>query len=257
MKCVKENPNLILWQSPTKNSSIFHVMKYSLKIFILFFTVDMACPVLANELMTPDELEKWFNDEINDDEARALAVNEGELEFLIKPPSKPAHHSSNILTIDKESLETGWVKLIQCHQNLDAVAASQVVYRYKRMRNLRVDSFQGIKRAWIEDNSVQMEDVESGAKLCVQADVGILYLKPDGIAILKNGPFHRKFLDGYYPMNVSLEIFYPVDLLRYESIKPIPQPGFHVMQTNSTLHVSAWFEGELKTEIRFSRISHN
>lgn len=217
----------------------------------------LACPVLAIEPMTADELEKWFNDETNDDEARALAVNEGELEFFIKPPGKPVHYSKNILTINKESINTGWVKLIQCHQNLDAVAASQVVYRYKRMRNLLVDSFQGIKRAWVEGSSVQMEDVQRGAKLCIQADVGILYLEPDGSAILKNGPFHRKFLDGYYPMHVSLEIGYPVDLLRYESIKPIAQPGFRVMQTNNTLHVNAWFEGELRTEIRFSRIRQN
>lgn len=219
--------------------------------------LELTFPVAANDVMTSDELEIWFNEDTNDDEARALAVNEGELEFLLRPPSKAVHYSRNILTIDKGSVKTGWVSLIQCHQNLDAVAASQIVYRYKRMRNLRVDSSVGIKRYWVEGSSVQLEDVERGAKLCIQADVGILYSHPDGSVILKNGPFHRKFLDGYYPMHVTLEIHYPVDLLRYESIMPMTQTGFSVSQANNTLHVNAWFEGELRTEVRFSQLSRD
>ena len=230
-------------------------MKYSHKIVFLFFLSGYFPPVVANEPMSSDELEKWFNEDTSDDEARALAVNEGELEFLIRPPSKAVHCSRNILTIDKGSIKTGWVGLVQCHQNLDAVGASQVVYRYKRMRNLRVDSFEGIKRAWIEGSSVQMEDIERGARLCVQADVGIFYSRPDGSVILRNGPFHRKYFDGYYPMHVTLEIRYPADVLRYESVTPTAQPGFSVSQANDALNVDAWFEGELRTEVRFSQIN--
>ena len=232
-------------------------MKYSHKIVFLFFLSGCFSPVVANDPISSDELEKWFNEDTSDDEARALAVNEGELEFLIRPPSKAVHYSRNILTIDKGSVKTGWVGLVQCHQNLDAVAASQIVYRYKRMRNLRVDSYEGIKRAWVEGSSVQMEDIERGAKLCIQADVGILYSHPDGSVILKNGPFHRKYFDGYYPMHVNLEIRYPADVLRYESVTPMAQPGFNVTQTNSALSVDAWFEGELRTEVRFSQTAEN
>lgn len=232
-------------------------MKHSYNIVFLFFLLGYVFPVLAIEPMTSDELEKWFNEDASDDEARALAVNEGELEFLIRPPSKAVHYSRNILTIDKGSIRTGWVGLVQCHHNLDAVAASQIVYRYKRMRNFRLDSFEGIKRAWIDGSSVQMEDVEHGARLCIQAEVGILYSQPDGSVILQNGPFHRKYFDGYYPMHVTLEIRYPVDLLRYESVTPMAQPGFSVSQANNTLNVDAWFEGELRTELRFSQVSQD
>lgn len=211
-------------------------------------------PLLASEQLSSEQLEQWFNDELPSDEERALAVNEGVLEFLSSPPDKPVHYSQNILTISKDSLTTGWVNLIQCHVNLDAVAASQVVYRYKRMRHLTVDSFTKIGRAWIEGASVQMEDVKEGAKLCVRADVGILYSNDKGAAVLRNGPFHRKYLDGYYPMHVSLEINYPENLLRYESSVPKTQPGFHVKQSNNALTIDALFEGELRTEIHFSRI---
>lgn len=224
------------------------------KLAFIFFCV-FVVPVMATEHLTPEQLEQWFNDELLTDEERALAVNEGVLEFLSKQPDKAVHFSQNILTISKDSLSTGWVNLVQCHVNLDAVAASQVVYRYKRMRNLVVDSFEKIGKAWVEGKSVQMEDVNKGAKLCIRADVGILYSHKDGSAVLVNGPFHRKFLDGYYPMHVSLEIKYPRALLKYKSISPNAQPGFSVTHSKNTLTVNAWFEGELRTEVRFSRIN--
>jgi hypothetical protein len=226
-----------------------------MKKFLIICCCVFAASVMATEHMSSEQLEQWFNDELQSDEERALAVNEGVLEFLIKPPEKAVHYSQNILTISQDSLNTGWVNLVQCHVNLDAVAASQVVYRYKRMRQLTVDSFEKMGKAWVEANSVQMEDVEKGAKLCIRADVGILYSNNDGSAVLKNGPFHRKFLDGYYPMHVSLEIRYPGALLKVESISPMAQPGFSVAQSKNTLTLDAWFEGELRTEVRFSKVN--
>jgi hypothetical protein len=231
---------------------IFGMTKFMFVLFVVF-----APPVGATNHLTPEQLEQWFTDDSLSDEERALAVNEGELEFLTKQPKKAVHYSRNILTISKDSLRSGWVGLKQCHANLDAVALSQIVYRYKRMRHLRVESFEGIKRSWVEGNSVQLEDVQRGAKLCIRADVGILYLGKDGSAVLRNGPFHRKFLDGYYPMHVSLEIKYPDDELRYENISPMVQPGLSIVQGKNSLHVDAWFEGELSTEVSFSRVDQN
>ena len=239
------------------------IMRFEFITFVFFLFSVFVAPAMASEHLTQEQLEQWFNDELVSDEERALAVNEGDLVFLSKLPEKAVHYSQNILTISKESLDNGWVHLVQCHVNLDAVAASQVVYRYKRMRNLSVESFEKIGRAWVEGNSVQMEDVQEGAKLCIQADVGILYSTSDEKdrkgkgAVLRNGPFHRKFLDGYYPMHVSLEIKYPGALLRYENINPKAQPGFSVTAGKNTLTVDAWFEGELRTEVRFSKINQN
>jgi len=232
-------------------------MKFTMAKFVFVFFSVFVIPANAIDHLSAEQLEQWFNDDLISDEERALAVNEGELKFLTKRPEKAVHHSQNVLIISKDSIRSGWVGLKQCHDNLDAVAASQIVYRYKRMRKLIVDSSERIKRSWIEDNSVQLEGVQRGAKLCIRADVGILYLDKDGSAVLRNGPFHRKFLDGYYPMHVSLEIKYPDDLLRYENISPMVQPGLSVTQRKNTLYVDAWFEGELRAEVRFSRINHD
>jgi len=223
--------------------------------FVFIFLSIFVVPLGATEELTPEQLEQWFNDEVKSDEERALAVNEGELVFLSEPPEKAVHYIENTLIISEDSPDTGWVNLIQCHDNLDAVAASQIVYRYKRMRGLKVDSFEKIKRAWIEGNSVQLEDVKAGAKLCIRADVGILYSNKSGSVILKNGPFHRKFLDGYYPMHVTLKIQYPSDLLQYKNISPEAQPGFSVTRSTNALNIDAWFEGQLRTEVRFTKKS--
>lgn len=208
--------------------------------------------VAAEEPMTREELEEWFNSDA-DDTARALAVNEGELVFLAEPPTKAAHHLRNRLTIGTASLDDGFVDLYQCHDHLDAVHEAQVVYQYQRLRNLRIDSQRGIDKVWVEGASVQMVDIGKGARLCIRAEVGILYANADGSFTLRNGRFHRRFLDGYYPMHVTLEIRYPPTLLQFDSITPVEQPGFQLSRSSGGVDVEAWFEGILTTATRFSR----
>jgi len=202
--------------------------------------------------MSPEELEEWFNSDV-DETARALAVNEGELVFLAAPPANAVHHLRNRLTLGAESLRDGFVELYQCHDHLDAVHEAQVVYRYQRLRNLRIDSQRGIDKVWVEGATVQMVDIGKDARLCIRAEVGILYANADGSFTLRNGPFHRRFLDGYYPMHVTLEIRYPSTLLQYDGITPPEQPGFHLVRNPEGLTVEAWFEGMLTTETRFIR----
>lgn len=205
----------------------------------------------SGKSMSEDQIEAWFND---DAEERALAVNEGELVFLSQTPDKPVHRSHNRLILDSNSLTTGWVRLIQCHSQLDAVPETQIIYRYRRMKDLRIESFSGISKAWVESTSVQLEGIQTGARLCVRAEVGILSSSSDGSFTLKNGPFHRKFLDGYYPMRVTLKIQFPNESIRFESLTPQVQAGFTLKQEKGELHINALFEGELTTEIRFTPI---
>jgi hypothetical protein len=208
-----------------------------------------ADDTMVDESMTPEQIEAWFNDDL---EERALAVNEGKLEFLSQIPDKPAHHSHNTFILDDNSLQTGWVELNQCHSQLDAVPEAQIVYRYQRMKKLRIESYSGIRRAWVEGDSVQLEDIQPDASLCISAEVRILYSSPDGSFILKNGPFHRKFLDGYYPMQVTLTVQYPDEFIRFTSISPQIQPGLTVSEQKGKIEINVWFEGELTTEIRFT-----
>jgi hypothetical protein len=188
-------------------------------------------------------------------EAKALAVNEGELRFLAQPPAKAVHSVRNRLTLTRESLETGFVALYQCHAQLDAVPEAQVVYRYQRMRKLHIVSQRGIDKTWVAGASVQMVGIHKGARLCVRAEVAVLHADAGGGYTLRSGPFHRRFLDGYYPMHVVLDLRYPRDLLQFAAITPPAQPGLHVTHGSDGMQVDAWFEGQLTLEVRFIRPS--
>ena len=63
----------------------------------------------------------------------------------------------------------------------------------------------------------------------------------------------RKFLDGYYPMRVTLNVTYPANVLRLIDISPEAQPGLGIAEQPGAIGVDALFEGELKTMIQFER----
>ncbi len=199
---------------------------------------------------TQSEEEAWLED---DAEFRAAEVNEGALVFLATPVDETVHHHINRIIIHPESLEDGWVTLVQCHENLDPVARAQVTYNKPRTRELTIDSFTGIEKVWVEDASVQLKNVGKQARLCVHARAQALHANADGSFSLYNGPFMRRFLDGYYPMRVSVAIELPADRLRFATIDPPAQRGFAVTHTARGVSFDAWFEGRLRTEIRLER----
>lgn len=196
------------------------------------------------------EDDDWF---FRDFEAEARAVNEGELEFLSEPPAKQVHHHQNHLVIRGPSLEDGWVVLEQCHDNLDAVPDLEVVFSPDRIRNLKVVTARNIGRAWVEGPSVQLKDVRHDARLCVSAESRALRAEGDGAYVLKNGPFMRRFLDGYYPMRVVLQVDYPCGMLDLVAASPAEQPGFRVEEGDCGVAYDTWFEGRLVTELVFKR----
>lgn len=205
-------------------------------------------PLAAAE-PTAEELERWFEDDSRT-HPQDFDVNSGALEFLAVAPDKRIPHSRNRLRISASSLDDGWLEQAQCHEGLDPVPLAEVVYSYREMRDLRVVSAEGIGRAWVEGQSVQMENIEHGAVLCVAAAARLLRREGDGY-VLRNGPFQRRFLDGYFPLRVTLTLEYPAQHLRVESVEPPPQPGFTVRQSSGQLTLEALFEGKLYTEVRF------
>lgn len=180
-------------------------------------------------------------------------VNEGQLRFLAQAPAKPVHHHLNRIFISEDSLATGWVRLEQCHRNLDPVPSMQVVYNKDRIRHLAVLQSEKIGKAWVHDNTVQLEQVAPAALLCIRAETRALQDDGGGIFSLANGPYMRRFLDGYYPMRVSMDVNLETDRIRYLDISPAPQAGFDFQQHGARLGYEALFEGELRTVIRFQR----
>ena len=225
-------------------------------MFALIRTISFiaASFILTTMMMGMNAVDKDDNDVWPDDDvfAKALAVNEGDLEFLATPPSETPHLLKNALTIQKSSLNDGWVDLVQCHENLDSVSATQILYHDRRTRNLKVLSSHAIEKTWVEGNTIQMENIGANATICVGAQVKALHSNYDGSYSMRNGPFLRKFLDGYYPMHVTMDVNLPGGKLQYEAIQPQEQAGFKVTHNKDHMQIDALFVGELSIEIYFS-----
>ncbi len=185
------------------------------------------------------------------DDVDTSQVNDGELVFLATPPQHAVHHQYHTIVISEQSLRDGWVRLVQCHEHLDRVPDAQVVYNPERIRGLHIVAAKGMESASVRGASVQMKNIGSDARLCVEAQSKALSAEGEGDFTLRSGPFMRKFLDGYYPMHVTLEVRYPAARLRYDGISPVPQPGFKVQEGRNSVSVDAWFEGRLRTELHF------
>lgn len=205
----------------------------------------------AQEL-TPQQIEDWFN---GTQEKKIAAVNEGNLVFLTRAPEKPVHHHHNTLVISDQTVRDGWAQLIQCHENLDQVSQAQIMFNADRIRDLAIENFSGMEKAWVDGASVQLANIGPNARICIKARSHALTANGDGTFKLTNGPFMRRFLDGYYPMHVSMDVILQSNKIALESILPVRQDGFSVTQTPGAIHLDAWFEGRLKTELKFRRIA--
>jgi hypothetical protein len=84
--------------------------------------------------------------------------------------------------------------------------------------------------------------------VCLGLETRALWVK-DGTITIKNGPFMRRFLDGYYPMRVSMQVEYPAKSMRFTGMKP--EDVAHRMVNAGLLEIEARFEGRLNTEISF------
>lgn len=201
----------------------------------------------ASQLSAADDDQHWFD---SDFEQQAEAVNEGELKLLLASPDTPTHQHINKIQISSNSLRDGWVKLAQCHHNLDAVPALQIVFAKDRIRAMKVESSDGVGHSSIVENTVQLEDISKGASLCLSAESRALRFEGNQVQLV-NGPYMRRFLDGYYPMRVSLQVDFPSSELQYVSSSPVnfEQVG------EGRLSLDLWFEGELRTRIKFVRKS--
>ena len=221
------------------------------KIFLLSILLVPFQFVLANNL-TEAELERWLNsDDPNPPQFKGVEVNNGELLFLNKKPLKPVHHHRNSLTVFKNSLKDGWVKLEQCHRNMDRVPRVQVMFNKEKIRDIKITKTNAIEKSWVEKNTVQLENVTDNAVLCIEAWSKALIKNNDGSYRLNNGPFMRKFLDGYYPIHVTIDVNFKATDLELILVEPVAQDGFEITQTAKTVNMEAWFEGRLKTSLTF------
>ncbi len=220
-------------------------------VLIMVFTGLVGSFKLTANEVTAEDLEKWFNSE-SLDPPNYTYVNEGELVFLKDKPKKSIHHHTNLMIIEENSLEDGWVKMRQCHRNMDVFSQVQIVFKSDRVKDIQVSYAINIEKTWVEGPTVQLVNVGKDASICIEGFTKALSVNDDGTYTLHNGPFMRRFLDGYYPMHVSLDVVYQGTGLKMLEISPGIQDGFTINSKHQQLDVDAWFEGKLRTQIRFS-----
>jgi len=192
----------------------------------------------------------------NSEEFDFLDINEGELEFITRPLKETPHHHSTHISITAESMKSGWIGNKQCHSNLQTVAAMEIVFRKGYVRNLDISRSENIGRVWIEDATVQLQDVKKNAVVCITGET--LSFKKNGHSgnyIWTGGPYMKKYLDGYFPMKVSIAIDYPSDKLVLEKLTP-PAVELKTVKLPGHIRLSLLFEGILKLETHFREISH-
>ena len=182
-------------------------------------------------------------------------INEGELRFLTKPPQGAVHHHHKHVVITPESLKTGWIVNRQCHYNLDQVGAMEVVFTPGRVRALEITRAENIEKAWVENSSVQLKNVGANAVLCLSSENRTLaHDAQTGLYTLTSGPYMRRFLDGYFPMRVSLNLEYPATLLILKDMAPT-DPGLKATRAPGQVRVDTLFEGRLLILLRFSAVT--
>ena len=220
------------------------------KIVALFLVLSGGVTMLlCRPLAAVEEDTSWMDEEMAL-EQRALEVNEGELRFLDKPPEAAAHYHHNRMMITEQSLKDGWVTMYQCHSDLDRVHASQIVYDADHIRHIEIQSTENIGSAWVEGNTVQMTDIEAESEICISADKRAFSYE-NGSYYLRLGPFMRRFLDGYYPMHVRVEVCYPdsIKLVQTRPVKAIQHSNAAKRRSYADLDV--WVVGKLDIEFEF------
>ena len=207
--------------------------------------LSLLSPAFADEEPWPDFPEANL-------EERLAEISDGELVFLSEPPDEPAHHHENRIRILPSSLADGWVLMEQCHHHLDQVSLLEIVYHPERIRDIRILSNHNIDHSRVKDHSVELRGIQADAKLCLSARSRALHELAPGRYQLRNGPYMRRFLDGYYPLHLSIEIDYPAQLLSLQSASPQTGGAPAYQAEPGRIRWDAWFRGRLFTEFNFS-----
>lgn len=181
-------------------------------------------------------------------------INEGELEFITRPLKTAPHHHSTHISITANSLKTGWIGNKQCHYNLQTVPAMEIVFRRGYVRNIEIQRSENIGRAWVDDATVQLENVKNKAVVCITSETKSFKKNGDqGQFVWFGGPYMKKFLDGYFPMKVSIAIDYPSKLLSLERLLP-QAVELKAVKLPGHVRLTVMFEGILMLESYFRKV---
>ncbi len=190
----------------------------------------------------------WLNDDWED---RVEQLSEGELVWYGQAPAETTSRTALAVRFKPDSHRQGWLDVRQCHENLARVPAAQLVFEGRPVRALRIVETDNIQHAVIDNNTVQLTGVGAAARICVSSEQRILHRLDEHHWAMVSGPFQRRFLDGFYPMQVKMDISWPSD--RWRLVQTRPEKGPEVTTSEDHVQMRAHFAGRLKVAFVFQR----
>lgn len=157
------------------------------------------------------------------------------------------HQQQMSLRMSQQSLQSGWVEMEQCHREMAPTGRSAVQFRAGKVRDLELLRHEQIGRAWVnrEGTAIELEGIERSNVLCLRGELQILQPQGEGYR-LQSGPYFLRFLDGYFPLQLTLRIESDAAGLRLQQLLPEQIP-YQLEQGEFTLDLL--FEGELLLEL--------
>ncbi|MGD9000864.1 MAG: hypothetical protein PVF75_10645 [Granulosicoccaceae bacterium] len=220
------------------------------RILRWLFAGGLVCLALA-AIAHADETD-FYND---DWESRAEDVSEGELVWYREAVGRKTPRLAVEINLTADSLASGWAQVSQCHEQLDPVAAADLVFTEQQVRALRVDSYANIEQVTVRDNVVELLAIGPNAKLCVRSEQKIVHGLPENLLAVIAGPYKRRFLDGYYPQGITVTVHWPPDVFRFERLHPADLSGYARLDAApDRVQFTAHVAGRLKFAFVFSPV---
>lgn len=186
-----------------------------------------------------------------------LDIGGEELRILTTAPKHAPFYHGKTLTLTQDSFETGWVANHQCHRNFSKIPRLEISFREGNVRNLQIVHAANVGAHEVVGSGVTLEDVRPETEICLAGEARVLDRDESGRFRLRTGPFFYKFLDGYFPVEVELNIRYPADVLSFSGSNPPPAPGVTLSDGAGATRFQSVFEGRLWVELFYERKSPN
>lgn len=188
----------------------------------------------------------------DDDLERLLEIGDEPFEPVTWPLRDPPFVHQKSLRLTPSSIGDGWVKNAQCHTRFAKMPSLQIVFNPDTIRNIEIVEAENVAGAWIEGASVQLEQVNENSRLCLRSDNRLLSKNPKTSQYeLKVGPFYYRYLDGYFPMRLELDVEFPGSKLRLLDTDPDAGPGIWVQKQPGRVRFESLFQGKLWITFRF------
>lgn len=188
-----------------------------------------------------DDLE-WLSDIADED-----------FQPIDRPLDQTPFHHIKTLIVTADSLAGGWVHNHQCHRYFSVTPSLDIVFPTGKIRNITIADASNVGDVEVRGHTIQLKDVNEKSALCINSENLLLNREPGGVYRVTAGPFYYRFLDGYFPMEVSLQVQYPPSLLEVMRVVPGNRRGVEITRNDGEVRLWSRFEGTLWVQVFFMR----